>query len=125
MLNMKIIDKLKGEYVYGDICMSELLRSHSDLPISVIETLLKWSGDDEYMMVTGGGNIISKDEDWREFIPAYSETHDITFVLEECYSQGKLISTEVVGFHYGRPDDEYTDANKGNLKAMYDSVIEW
>lgn len=37
----------------------------------------------------------------------YSESSDMTFILEDVIDDGgDIISTEVLGFHFGEPDDE-------------------
>lgn len=50
---------------------------------------------------------------------AYSPSHDITFILEECYMNEKIVSTELVGFYYGKPDEKNTIAYYGKIKAEY------
>lgn len=50
---------------------------------------------------------------------AYSPSHDITFILEECYMNEKIVSTEIVGFYYGEPDEKNTIAYYGKIKAQY------
>lgn len=59
-----------------------------------------------------------------EYEPAFAENNDITFILkhEMQYLDGKLeeiLSTEVVGFYYGRPDEKATAQFIGKLKATF------
>jgi hypothetical protein len=59
-----------------------------------------------------------------EYEPAFAENNDITFILkhEMQYLNGKLeeiLSTEVVGFYYGRPDEKATAQFIGKLKATF------
>lgn len=51
----------------------------------------------------------------------YSDTADITFILEEKINltNNEYISTEVVGFYYGQPDLENTKRYIGKIKAEY------
>lgn len=50
----------------------------------------------------------------------YSPSYDITFILEETYKDGEIISSEVKGFYYGEPDEEATEYFNGKLKATYE-----
>ena len=51
---------------------------------------------------------------------AYSETEDITFILKEQQdNNGNSVSTEVVGFYYGQPNEDDTTRYTGKLKAQY------
>ena len=55
-----------------------------------------------------------------EIQTAYSPETDITFILKEITSvEGDLISTEVVGFYYGAPNEQDTRDYLGHLKAEY------
>lgn len=50
----------------------------------------------------------------------YSASGDMTFILRETTStEGDPISTEVVGFYYGAPNDRDTRNYIGHLKAEY------
>lgn len=50
----------------------------------------------------------------------YSASGDMTFILKETTNvEGDPISTEVVGFYYGAPNDENTKQYIGKLKADY------
>ena len=55
-----------------------------------------------------------------EIITTYAPDTDITFILKEtCDENGDPISTEVVGFYYGQPDEKSTDYFIGKLKAEF------
>ncbi len=55
-----------------------------------------------------------------EIVAAYSAEADMTFILKEVTSaDGAPISTEVIGFYYGDPNDELTKEYVGKLKAEY------
>ena len=55
-----------------------------------------------------------------EIITTYAPSTDITFILQEtCAEDGDPISTEVVGFYYGEPDEKSTDHFIGKLKAEF------
>ena len=50
----------------------------------------------------------------------YSTSEDMTFVLKEVTSaDGDPVSTEVIGFYYGTPNEEDTKDYIGKLKAEY------
>ena len=55
-----------------------------------------------------------------ETYAAYSEAHDMSFILKDTYIGGAIISTEVIGFYYGEPNVEATLANCGSLKADFE-----
>lgn len=55
-----------------------------------------------------------------EIQTAYSKEADMTFILKETTSaDGDPISTEVVGFYYGEPNERDTRNYLGHLKAEY------
>lgn len=55
-----------------------------------------------------------------EIRAVYAANEDMTFILKETTNpEGDPISTEVVGFYYGEPDDESTKHFIGKLKAEY------
>lgn len=55
-----------------------------------------------------------------EIRTVYSASEDMTFILKEVTSaNGDPISTEVVGFYYGEPNDEDIANYTGKLKAEY------
>ena len=49
----------------------------------------------------------------------YSEDGGMTFIMEDTYKKDKLISTEVKGFYFGRPDEKTSKLYYGDLKAEY------
>lgn len=55
-----------------------------------------------------------------EITTTYSADADMTFILKETTSaEGDPISTEVIGFYYGAPNEEDTKNYIGKLKAEY------
>ena len=55
-----------------------------------------------------------------EIQTAYSKEADMTFILKETTSMdGDPISTEVVGFYYGEPNERDTRNHLGHIKAEY------
>lgn len=52
----------------------------------------------------------------------YSKDSDITFILEDTFSDNELISTEVKGFYYGEPTKFDTQVFYGQLKADYKNL---
>ena len=55
----------------------------------------------------------------KEIYTTYAEDTDITFIMEDIWKDDELISTEVKGFYYGRPDEEATKEFYGKLKAEF------
>lgn len=55
-----------------------------------------------------------------EIQTAYSKEADMTFILKETTdADGDPISTEVIGFYYGEPNEQDTRNYLGHLKAEY------
>ena len=50
----------------------------------------------------------------------YSEEADMTFIMKDMCEGEVVVSTEVIGFYYGEPDEEATEANTGCLKAEFE-----
>lgn len=50
---------------------------------------------------------------------AYAQNNDITFILCDTCDNGEVISTELIGWYYGEPDDHATKLFSGKLKATY------
>lgn len=50
---------------------------------------------------------------------AFSASADITFILEHTYHNDECISTEVVGFYFGMPDEKSTAEFYGKTKAEF------
>ena len=48
----------------------------------------------------------------------YAPDADITFILEDTFKDGEIISTEVKRFYFGKPSDEYTKQFYGKMKAV-------
>jgi len=49
----------------------------------------------------------------------YSGELDITTIFEDTLIAESIISTEVKGFYYGRPDTEGMESYYGKLKATF------
>lgn len=49
----------------------------------------------------------------------YAPSTDTTFILKHTYKDDEPVSTEVVGFYFGRPNDELTLECLGKLKAEF------
>jgi hypothetical protein len=49
----------------------------------------------------------------------YAKNHDMTFIMEDTYHNGEVITTECVGWYWGEPNDEATQEFIGKLKAEY------
>lgn len=50
----------------------------------------------------------------------YSREADITFIMKETSNEEGPVSTEVVGFYYGEPDEDSTHRFIGKLKAEFE-----
>lgn len=51
---------------------------------------------------------------------AYSDDRDMTFILKDTRNEdGVLLSTEVIGFYFGRPDEKLTEKYSYDLKATF------
>lgn len=48
----------------------------------------------------------------------YSKDGDITFIMEAVYENAEVKSTEVIGFHYGKPTADSITLYSGKLKAV-------
>lgn len=57
--------------------------------------------------------VAEKQEKYTVFAPGA----DMTFIMQDTYINGKYKSTEVVGFHYGRPDENSIAVFSGKMKA--------
>jgi hypothetical protein len=53
--------------------------------------------------------------------PVYCEHEDLTFVMREEYDSctGEVVTLEVTGFYYGRPDSSSTKEFNGKRKATF------
>ena len=56
-----------------------------------------------------------------EIYTAYAERNDITYIMKDTYDNGDLLTTEVVGWYYGEPDEKNTRDFIGDLVAVYDT----
>lgn len=93
-----------------DICIDQYETSGGDIDYAGF-------GDDSLSILNG----ISKKLNNTELIHAeYSVSGDMTFILKETRDEnGDPVSTEVVGFYYGEPNEESTAQYIGKLKAEY------
>ena len=55
----------------------------------------------------------------RNIYTTYASDTDITFILADVIEQDEIISTEVLGFYYGSPNDADTENYIGKLKATF------
>lgn len=49
----------------------------------------------------------------------YANNSDMTFIIRDILIDNEPISTEVVGFYFGEPDEEATTYFIGKTKAIY------
>lgn len=49
----------------------------------------------------------------------YSADGDMTFIMKDIFNGDEVISTEVVGWHFGEPSETITPAYVGKLKATF------
>ena len=54
-----------------------------------------------------------------EFYTIYEKHSDITFIMEDTYKNGELVSEAVVGWHHGEPCED-TKRYIGKLKATFE-----
>lgn len=57
----------------------------------------------------------------------YAEQDDVTFVMKVLtrFVNGKpseMLSMEVVGFYFGKPDERHTKSHIGKRKAIFDEI---
>ena len=55
----------------------------------------------------------------KEIYSVFSQEADITFIMEEVLDGDDVVSTEVKGFYYGMPNEEFDKVFYGDLKAEY------
>jgi hypothetical protein len=55
----------------------------------------------------------------KEIYTTYAPNTDITFIMCDTYKGEDVVSTSVVGWYHGEPDDELTKAFNGSLTANY------
>lgn len=55
-----------------------------------------------------------------EIYAVYSADGDMSFIMKDVFDvDGNAESTEVVGWYYGEPNDDFTKAFVGKLTAEY------
>lgn len=67
----------------------------------------------KYKLKAGNESTIEK------IFTGYCPEHDMTFILKDTITNGKEVSTEVIGFYFGGPDEQLTKRFTGKLKAEY------
>lgn len=50
----------------------------------------------------------------------YQNEYDITFIMVDTWEDDEIISTECMGWYYGRPNEEDNAHFMGKLKATYE-----
>lgn len=50
----------------------------------------------------------------------YAPEGDLTFIMQDTYVDGECKSSEVIGFHYGEPDENSIECFIGKMKAEFD-----
>ena len=57
----------------------------------------------------------------KEYTACYSEETDMTFIVCDEWNGEEIISTEVVGFYYGKPNKESTEYFKDKgVRCVYE-----
>lgn len=56
----------------------------------------------------------------KEVYEVYSPNYDITTIFEDVIIGEKVISTEVKGFYWGKPEEEATQQFYGKTKATFE-----
>lgn len=54
-----------------------------------------------------------------DYTEVYSRSADMTFIMENCYSNGELKSIECKGWYFGEPDHDKDTEYFGKLKATF------
>lgn len=49
----------------------------------------------------------------------YAPEGDLTFIMQDTYVDGELKSTEVIGFHFGEPNENSIQCFGGKMKAEF------
>lgn len=84
---------------------------------SATDTATEWYNDSAEIVSTRDIGLVYEKK-WT----AYSAAADITTILLDKYTNKEcteLISTEVIGFYYGAPDDKDTEQYSNSLKAEF------
>lgn len=68
----------------------------------------------------GAGFVTNRGNTMREEIyTVYAPDGDMTFIMKDIFDGDEVISTEVVGWHFGEPDENSIKSYVGKLKAEY------
>lgn len=54
-----------------------------------------------------------------QYCATYAPDSDITFIVEDTMVNNECIQTQVVGFYYGKPDEELTKKYYGRTRVEY------
>lgn len=58
-----------------------------------------------------------------EIVPMYCQPYDRTFLMKEIRNEkGEPVTEEVVGWYYGRPNNDDTQMFIGDLKAIHEEI---
>ena len=98
-----------------NICMEQFATSGGDIDYAGF-------GDDSQTIIRSVLEKLESDEQvtMGEICTTYAPDTDMTFILQEISDEnGGNISTECVGWYYGRPDEDLTTEYIGKLKAEY------
>ena len=56
----------------------------------------------------------------QELYTAYAPANDMTFIMVDTFDEdGAPMATECIGWYFGEPNEEATNAFAGQLKAEY------
>lgn len=55
----------------------------------------------------------------KERYTVFADEADLTFIMQDTYIDGKYKSTEVIGFHYGQPNEKSIAWFSGKTKAEF------
>lgn len=64
-------------------------------------------------------NVKKMNNEIKQTFEVYSTAYDITTIFEDTFLGEHLISTEVVGFYFGEPNEEATKQFYGKRKAEF------
>ena len=98
-------------------CSEECAIAHETYVImaSAKEQAKAWYNDFAEVVAAEDIGISDYDSIWT----AHSSTNDITTIFKTVYEHGAIVSTEVVGFYFGEPNDAETQKHTGQLKATF------
>lgn len=87
-----------------------------DINLNAEESAISMYNDFAEVVTTVDIGLVRK-----ETVTSYAPSDDMTFILEKTYDMNDdCVSTEVIGFYHGEPNDEDTEVFKGSFVAVYD-----